>query len=183
MYGITKNDRVFSSSRLFFAYGFGNGFSFPLGLGATSILCRERPKPEVIARIFVEQRPTIFFGVPAVFRALLEYRRQGHSLDTSSLRVCASAGEALPARIFDEWRNELGLQILDTLGSTELLHVSLQIGSSIAPGSSGVPVPGYEVRYWRGRATHRGPGQGELQVRVQALSPITGIGLRRLRRR
>jgi len=167
VYSITKNDRIFSSSRLFFAYGFGNSFSFPLGLGATSILCRERPKPEVIARIFVEQRPTIFFGVPPVFRALHDYRRQGHSLDTSSLRFCASAGEALPARIFNEWRNELGLQVLDTLGSTELLHVFIANRlDRISPGSSGVPVPGYEVRLLdEAGQLITGPGQGELQVK------------------
>jgi benzoate-CoA ligase family protein len=166
-YGITNGDRLFSSSRLFFAYGLGNSFSFPLGLGATSILCRERPKPELIAKVFAQQRPTIFFGVPPVFRALLEYRRQGHPLDTSSLRYCASAGEALPARIFHEWLNETGLQILDALGSTELLQAFIANPfDRISPGSSGLPVPGYEVRLVDEAAqTVNGAGRGELQVR------------------
>jgi 4-hydroxybenzoate-CoA ligase len=167
VYDITKNDRIFSSSRLFFAYGFGNSFSFPVGLGATTILCRERPKPDVIARIFADQRPTIFFGVPAVFRTLLDYRRQGHALDTSSQRICVSAGEALPARIVDEWQQEFGLQILDTLGSTEMLHVFIaNRRDRICPGSSGLPVPGYEVRLLdQGGRVVTGPGQGELQVK------------------
>ena len=167
VYGVTKDDRLFSSSRLFFAYGFGASFSFPLGLGATSILCRERPKPEIIARVFVENRPTIFFGVPTVFRSLLEYRRDGHSLDTSSLRFCASAGEALPARIFHEWRDETGLQILDALGSTELLHVFIaNRHGHCLPGSSGTPVMGYEARLLdeAGRPI-TGAGRGELQTR------------------
>ena len=138
----------------------------------------------MIARIFVEQRPTIFFGVPAVFRALLEYRRQGHSLDTSSLRVCASAGEALPARIFNEWQNDLGLQILDTLGSTELLHVFIANRlDRISPGSSGVPVPGYEVRLLDEAGQLITQAKASFRSRVQALSPVTGIGLRRPRRR
>lgn len=167
VYGVTEDDRLFSSSRLFFAYGFGNSFSFPLGLGATSILCRERPKPGIIARVFAEKRPTIFFGVPPVFRSLLEYRRDGHSLDTSSLRFCASAGEALPARIFHEWRDETGLQILDALGSTELLHVFIaNRHGHFLPGSSGTPVMGYEERLLdeAGRPI-TGAGRGELQVR------------------
>jgi benzoate-CoA ligase family protein len=167
VYGVTVDDRLFSSSRLFFAYGFGNGLSFPLGIGATSILCRERPKPEIIARVFAEKRPTIFFGAPPVFRSLLEYRRDGNSLDTSSLRFCASAGEALPARIFHDWRDETGLQILDALGSTELLHVFIanQHGHFL-PGSSGTPVIGYEAQLLdeAGRLI-TGAGRGELQVR------------------
>ena len=166
VYGVGRSDRVFSSSRLFFAYGLGNSLSFPVGLGATSILCRERPKPELIARIFAQHRPTIFFGVPPVFRSLLEYRRAGHSLETGSLRFCASAGEALPARIFREWHDETGLPILDALGSTELLHVFIanQHGRFV-PGSSGLPAEGYDVRLL-GETGHpiTGAGQGELEV-------------------
>jgi benzoate-CoA ligase family protein len=166
VYGVREGDRLFSSSRLFFAYGFGNALSFPLGLGATSILCRERPKPEIIARVFAERRPTIFFGVPPVFRSLLEYRRDGHPLDTSSLRFCASAGESLPARIFHEWRDETGLQILDALGSTELLHVFIaNRHGQFLPGSSGTPVMGYEARLLDEAGRHiTDAGRGELQV-------------------
>src|SRR5207302_7259646 len=89
--GLGEGDRLFSSSRLPFAYGLGNSFTFPLLNGLTTILCREKPTPDVISRIFHEARPTIFFGVPVVYRRLLEHHRSGNSLDTSSLRLCISA--------------------------------------------------------------------------------------------
>ena len=147
VYGITSDDRVFSSSRLFFAYGLGNSLSLPLGLGATSILCRERPLPPVIAQVFARFRPTIFFAVPAVFRALLEYYRQGNLLDTSSLNFCVSAGESLPAQIFHEWKDATGLDILDAIGSTELMYMFISNRRDhLRPGSSGVPVEGYDAR-------------------------------------
>src|SRR5262249_47394139 len=85
---VTPNDRLFSSSRLPFAYGLGNSFSFPLLNGAASILCSEKPTPEVINRIFTERWPTIFFGVPVVYNLLLESHRSGHKLDCSNLRFC-----------------------------------------------------------------------------------------------
>ncbi len=147
VYGITPDDRLFSSSRLFFAYGLGNSLSLPLGLGATSILCRERPQPPVIAQVFTRFRPTIFFAVPAVFRALLEYYRQGNLLDTGSLNFCVSAGESLPAQIFHEWKDATGLDILDAIGSTELMYMFISNRRDhLRAGSSGVPVAGYEAR-------------------------------------
>ena len=96
---LRAGDRLFSSSRLPFAYGLGNAFTFPLLNGFTAILCREKPTPEVIARVFSNHRPTIFFGVPVVYRMLLEHHRNVSALDTSSLRFCVSAGEALPAQL------------------------------------------------------------------------------------
>ena len=145
--GLTREDRVYSASRLFFAYGLGNSLSFPLAAGATVILDSERPQPARVAKIFEEQRPTIFFGVPAVYRALLELRGQGGKVDTTSLRLCVSAGEALPASIFEEWERAFNLQILDGIGSTEMLHIfiSNRAGSARA-GSSGQAVPGYHAR-------------------------------------
>src|SRR5262249_46046222 len=107
---LSAADRVYSSSRLFFAYGLGNSLTFPLAAGATVILDCERPTPERIADIFVGQKPSVFFGVPAVYRALLD-ASVGRA--TSSLRLCVSAGEALPERIFDDWRTATGLEILD----------------------------------------------------------------------
>src|SRR6185295_3360069 len=97
---VSSADRLFSASRLFFAYGLGNSFSFPLAFGATVLLDTARPTAEYLATLFEEQSPTVFFGVPAVYRALLESHTGGRTLDTSSLRLCVSAGEALPARIF-----------------------------------------------------------------------------------
>jgi len=143
---LTKADRAYSSSRLFFAYGLGNSLTFPLAAGATVILDCERPTPERIARIFAEQQPTVFFGVPAVYRALLDFDAN-QELDTSSLRLCVSAGEALPARIFEEWRDRFNLEILDGIGSTEMLHIFIANRPNEArPGSSGRLVDGYRAR-------------------------------------
>ncbi len=96
---LTTADRLFSSSRLPFAYGLGNSFSFPLLNGATTILTCAKPVPDVIERVFVDQKPTIFFGVPVVYNLLLEHHRNKKKLDCSSLRLCISAGEALPAHL------------------------------------------------------------------------------------
>lgn len=145
--GLTVEDRVFSSSRLFFAYGLGNSLSFPFAARATSILCSERPTPEVISKIFREESPTVFFGVPAIFRALIEYHRRVEPLKTESLRFCVSAGEALPAALFVDWQNNFGLEILDGIGTTEALHMFLSNRRGKArAGSSGTVVNGYAVR-------------------------------------
>ena len=144
---LTPRDRLFSSSRLPFAYGLGNSFSFPLLNGATSILCSEKPSPEVIARIFAEHRPTIFFGVPVVYNILLEHHRSGKTLDCSSLRFCVSAGEALPAHLGEEWQKEFGVQVLDGIGSTEMLHMFMSNHEDdVRYGSSGRLLDGYEAR-------------------------------------
>ena len=144
---VTASDRLFSSSRLPFAYGLGNSFTFPLLNGATSILCREKPAPEVIARIFAEYRPTIFFGVPVVYNLLLEHHRQNQPLDCSSLRLCVSAGEALPAHLGEEWEQTFGVQLLDGIGSTEMLHMFMSNHENdVRYGSSGKLLHGYEAR-------------------------------------
>ncbi|HST52658.1 MAG TPA: benzoate-CoA ligase family protein [Pyrinomonadaceae bacterium] len=144
---VSHEDRLFSSSRLFFAYGLGNSLSFPLSSGATSILCRERPTPQTIAEVFEREKPSIFFAVPAVFRALLEHCARSGELKTGSIRFCVSAGERLPERIYREWRALTGLDILDGIGSTEMLHMFFSnTRERIKPGSSGEAVPGYEAR-------------------------------------
>jgi benzoate-CoA ligase len=174
LFEVTPDDRLFSSSRLFFAYGLGNSLSFPLGAGATSILCRERPTPPVIAEVFTRHRPTIFFGVPAVFRALLEYYRQGHWLDTGSLNFCVSAGEKLPEQIFHEWKEATGLEIVDAIGSTELLHMFIaNYRGRLRPGSSGVPIDGYEVKLLDERGQEIvGEGHGDLYVKGASAIPF-----------
>ena len=144
---LTPQDRLFSSSRLPFAYGLGNSFSFPLLNGATSILCRQKPSPDVIAKIFKEKRPTIFFGVPVIFNLLLERQRAGMKLDCSSLRLCVSAGEALPAHLGEEWEKEFGVPVLDGIGSTEMLHMFMSNHENdVRYGSSGKLLEGYEAR-------------------------------------
>jgi benzoate-CoA ligase family protein len=173
IYEIKADDRLFSSSRMFFAYGLGNSFSLPLGLGATSVLCRERPAPPVIARILANDKPTVFFAVPTVFRALLDYRRQGNELETDSLRFCVSAGECLPPQIFHEWKEATGLDILDGIGSTEIFYMFISNRrDDLRPGSSGVPVDGYEIRVVDERGgIIDGAGRGDLYVRgASALS-------------
>jgi len=144
---VTPEDRVFSSSRLPFAYGLGNSFSFPLLNGATTILCRPKPSPDVIAKLFKDQRPTIFFGVPVIYNLLLEHHRSGMKLDCSSLRLCVSAGEALPAHLGEEWEREFGVPVLDGIGSTEMLHMFMSNhGNEVRYGSSGRLLDGYEAR-------------------------------------
>ena len=116
---LTNQDRVYSSSRLFFAYGLGNSLSFPLAAGAAVILDTSRATPEWIATLFEEQKPTVFFGVPAVYLSLLEHRAKGGTLNTSNLRLCISAGEALPAPIWHAWKDRTGLDIIDGIGSSK----------------------------------------------------------------
>ena len=144
---LTTGDRLFSSSRLPFAYGLGNSFTFPLLNGATTILCREKPSPDIISRIFTEHRPTIFFAVPVIYNLLLEHHRAGSKLDCSSLRLCVSAGEALPAQLGEEWEKEFGVQLLDGIGSTEMLHMYMSnYENEVCYGSSGRLIKGYEAR-------------------------------------
>jgi acyl-coenzyme A synthetase/AMP-(fatty) acid ligase len=101
----------------------------------------------VIARIFAEHRPTIFFGVPVVYNLLLEHHRGGKRLDCSSLRLCVSAGEALPAHLGEEWEKEFGVQVLDGIGSTEMLHMFMSNHEDdVRYGSSGKLLDGYEAR-------------------------------------
>ena len=144
---LTEFDRVFSASRLFFAYGLGNSLSFPLAAGATALLDGERPSPGRIVQILSDKRPSVFFGVPAVYRALLDIRARGEPLEAASVRMWVSAGEALPATIFNEWRLEFGQPILDGIGSTEMLHIFISNTRGDArPGSSGRPVAGYSAK-------------------------------------
>jgi 4-hydroxybenzoate-CoA ligase len=155
---LTEDDICFSAARLFFAYGLGNGMYFPMSVGASTVLNPGRPTPEVIFRYLEKFRPTVFFGVPTLYGQMLEYkahqdRERGTKPDPnsnhelSSVRICVSAGEALPEEIYYRWKKRFGLDILDGIGSTEMLHIFLsnQPGA-IKPGSTGKPVPGYELR-------------------------------------
>lgn len=144
---ITKNDITFSASKLFFAYGLGNGLYFPLGAGGSTVLVPERLTPERVFEVIEKYMPTIFFGVPTLYGAMINHlEKTGKTYDLSSLRVCVSAGEALPATYVVKWKNLFNLEILDGIGSTEVLHIYLsnQIGK-VREGSSGRIVPGYEA--------------------------------------
>ncbi|HEU5236534.1 MAG TPA: benzoate-CoA ligase family protein [Pyrinomonadaceae bacterium] len=144
---LREGDRLFSSSRLPFAYGLGNSFTFPLLNGLTTVLCREKPTPQVVKHVFRNDRPTVFFGVPVVYRMLLEHHRNVAPLDTESLRFCVSAGEALPAQLGEEWEQEFGVPVLDAIGSTEMLHMfmSNHLGD-VRYGSSGKLLKGYAAK-------------------------------------
>jgi benzoate-CoA ligase family protein len=144
---LREGDRLFSSSRLPFAYGLGNALTFPLLNGVTTILCREKPLPEVISRVFENYRPTIFFGVPVVYRMLLDHHHKVSAIDSSSLRLCVSAGEALPAQLGEEWQRTVGVEVLDGIGSTEMLHMFMSNHESeVRYGSSGRLLRGYEAK-------------------------------------
>lgn len=144
---LRDGDRLFSSSRLPFAYGLGNSFTFPLLNGFTSVLCREKPSPAVIAETLKFHRPTIFFGVPVVYSLLLEYHRTVANLDCSSLRLCISAGEALPAHLGEDWQSTFGVEVLDGIGSTEMLHMWMSNHEGqVRYGSSGKLLSGYQAR-------------------------------------
>jgi 4-hydroxybenzoate-CoA ligase len=145
--GLTDADVTFSAAKLFFAYGLGNGLSFPLSVGATSILLPERPTPESVFRTLKAHRPTVFFGVPTLYTAMLAHPDAGPSLGSDRLRMCVSAGEALPAEIGKTWAKLFGVDILDGVGSTEMLHIYVSNRpGDIAYGTSGKPVPGYRIR-------------------------------------
>lgn len=146
--GLRQDDVTFSTSKLFFAYGLGNGMYFPLSVGASTILNPRRTSVERVIEIVSHHKPTIFFAVPTLYAAILREAEIAHTkVNLSSVRQCVSAGETLPAEIFERWKRKFGFEILDGIGSTEMLHIfiSSRKGKCKA-GSCGVPVPGYEVQ-------------------------------------
>jgi len=145
--GLRADDRLFSVSKLFFAYGLGNGMYFSLHFGASTILYPERPRADEIAAVIAEHRPTVLFSVPTFYASLLRETEKGLALDFSSVRLAVSAGESLPAEIFEQFRARFGIEILDGIGSSEMLHIFLSSRPGEArAGSCGREVPGYEAR-------------------------------------
>ncbi|MEX1035740.1 MAG: benzoate-CoA ligase family protein, partial [Sneathiella sp.] len=144
--GINESDVMFSAAKLFFAYGLGNGLTFPLSVGATAILLEGLPTPEAVCDILTNQSPTIFYGVPTLFGMLLASNLLP-TKENHKLRFCTSAGEALPADILARWQKRVGVDILDGIGSTEMLHIFLSNRPcDVRPGSTGKPVKGYDIR-------------------------------------
>jgi len=163
--GITDSDIVFSAAKLFFAYGLGNALTFPMSVGATTLLMAERPTPASVFRRIVEQKITIFYGVPTLFAALLA-APDAPRREQLALRRCTSAGEALPQDIGRRWTQQFGVDILDGIGSTEMLHVFLtNRPGEVRYGTTGKPIPGYDLRIVddEGRIVPRGE-LGELQI-------------------
>jgi benzoate-CoA ligase len=169
---ITESDRCFSVSKLFFAYGLGNGLYFPLSVGATSILLPGPPRPDKVFEAIERYRPTLFFSVPSNYANLLAHGQQGdRDFDLSSVRWAISAGEALPAVIFHRFQERFGVQILDALGSTEALHMVIaNRPGHVRPGSSGQVIPGFEARVVDDDNRHLATGEvGNLIVKADSV--------------
>jgi len=165
--GIREDDTVFSVAKLFFAYGLGNAMTFPLAVGATTVLFDGRPTPETVSAILAGEQPTIFCGVPTLYAAILDYWDRAGGRPAAPLRACISAGEALPEQIGRKWHEAWQVDILDGVGSTEMLHIFLSNRpGDVVYGTSGIAVPGYEVRLVDENGAEIGPGRvGELLVR------------------
>jgi benzoate-CoA ligase len=163
--GIRESDLVFSAAKLFFAYGLGNALTFPLAVGATTVLMAERPTPAAVFKRLIEHQPTIFYGVPTLFGALLASPELPDRAKLA-LRVCTSAGEALPADLGRRWKAHFGVDILDGIGSTEMLHIFLSNRpGDVRYGTTGKPVPGYRIRLVAEDGREAAPGEiGELQI-------------------
>jgi benzoate-CoA ligase len=164
--GIREDDVVFSAAKLFFAYGLGNALSFPLSVGATTVLMAERPTPAAVFKRLVEHRPTLFYGVPTLYAAML-VSQEFPAREALSLRRCISAGEPLPADIGRRFRERTGVDILDGIGSTEMLHIFLSNRpDDVRYGTTGLAVPGYELRIVDEHGKDVADGeQGELLIK------------------
>ena len=163
--GLRESDTVFSAAKLFFAYGLGNSLTFPMSVGATSVLLPSRPTPADVFAALQKFRPTVFYGVPTLYAAMLADPARPRREDMN-LRVCTSAGEALPAEIGKRWTEAYGCEILDGIGSTEMLHIYVSNRpGQVRYGTTGQAVPGYQLRIVGDDGRECGPGEiGELQV-------------------
>jgi benzoate-CoA ligase len=163
--GLNENDVMLSAAKLFFAYGLGNSMTFPMAVGATAVLMAERPTPASIAARLHAHRPTVFSGVPTLYASLLASGLLPEG--ESSLRLCNSAGEALPEDIARRWRERTGIDIVDGIGSTEMLHIFISNRPGrIRHGTLGIPVPGFEAKIVDEDGNLVAPGEiGDLLVR------------------
>ena len=144
--GLRPDDRTLSVSKLFFAYGLGNGMYFPFSVGASTVLNPDRPRADRIIDLVARHKPTVFFAVPTFYAALLREVDSGAAADFASVRLAVSAGEMLPPKIFEQFRKKFGLEILDGIGSTESLHIFISNRpDEVRHGTSGRPVAGYDV--------------------------------------
>jgi 4-hydroxybenzoate-CoA ligase len=164
--GIRGDDVCLSAAKLFFAYGLGNALTFPMSVGASTVLHTDRPTPAAMFALMNKYNPTIFYGVPTLFAAMLNDEAVKDARAGNRLRICTSAGEALPESVGNAWKARFGVDILDGVGSTELLHIFLSNApGDIKYGSSGRPVPGYKVRLVNEAGAEVADGEvGELLV-------------------
>jgi len=170
--GINEDDITFSAAKLYFAYGLGNNLTFPFGASASAVYYPGRPLAEDMFKVVEQYRPTIFFGVPTLYASMLALPDAGKRFDFSSVRVCVSAGEALPADILRRFEDTFGVEILDGIGSTEILHIFISNRKGqIKPGSSGLLVPGYQalITDEQGRPVEQGD-IGNLLIRGDSIA-------------
>jgi 4-hydroxybenzoate-CoA ligase len=165
--GIREDDIVYSAAKLFFAYGLGNAMSFPMSVGATAVLLPDRPTPQAVFGVLKREQPTIFYGVPTLYAAMLADANCTPENSSKRLRMCVSAGEALPEHLGLEWKKRFAVDIYDGVGSTEMLHIFLgNFPGKIKYGTSGVAIPGYEARLIDDAGREVPDGEiGELSVR------------------
>jgi 4-hydroxybenzoate-CoA ligase len=165
--GMREDDLVYSAAKLFFAYGLGNAMSFPLSVGATAVLRPERPTPELVFETLKQYQPTYFFGVPTLYNAMLANPQGTPENSSRRLRICVSAGEALPAEVGKAFAARFGVDILDGVGSTEMLHQYVcNSPGALKYGTSGRAVPGYEIRLVDEKGNEVSDGEvGEMLVR------------------
>ncbi len=171
--GIIENDIAFSASKAFHAYGLGNNVTFPYAVGASTVMHPGRPTPDAVFSLIDRFKPTIFYTAPTLYAALLAVTDAEKTYDLSSVRVCVSAGESLPAELYRRWQERFGVDILDGIGSTEMTHIfiSNRLGD-VTPGSSGKEVPGYEAKIIDefGNPVPRGE-TGDLMVKGDSATP------------
>src|SRR5499426_1075162 len=186
--GIRNDDVAFSAAKLSFSYGLGNAVSFPMSVGASTVLLPERPTPQAVLAALRRHRPTIFYAVPSLYAALLAHPEIGPGAGSDRLRLCVSAGESLPAHLGERWRQVVGVDVLDGLGSTEMLQTFMSNRpGDVRYGSTGKPVPGYDVKIVDengrelpdgeiGELVVRGPSAGEGYWNQRAKSRRTFVG-------
>src|SRR3954465_7237204 len=172
--GINESDVCLSAAKLFFAYGLGNSLTFPMSVGASTVLNAQRPTPALMFSLLNKYNPTIFYGAPTLFAAMLNDETQKNERAGAGLRICTSAGEALPESVGHAWKARFGVDILDGIGSTELLHIFMSNApGDIKYGTSGRAVPGYKVRLVSDEGADVADGEiGELLVEA----PSAGEG-------
>jgi len=162
----TESDRYFTVSPLFHAYGLGNGVFVPFRFGASVVYKPERATPDLVFGLVTTERPTVMYTAPTFYAALLAYPEENFKYDLSSLKFCVSAGEALPKPLFDRWKARFGTEIIDGIGSTEMLHIFIcNRPGSARGGTSGTVVPGYRAKIVDDDGRELGPGDtGDLWV-------------------
>jgi benzoate-CoA ligase len=164
--GLDESDLCFSAAKLFFAYGLGNALTFPLSVGATVLLMAERPTPDAVFKRWVDRKPTVFYGAPTGYAGMLSSPKLPERAEVA-LRLCSSAGEPLPRQIGERFTQHFGCEIIDGLGSTEMLHIFLSNRpGDVRYGTSGRPVDGYrvELRDEQGHVITAASEIGELYV-------------------